>query len=228
MKVLLNEIFDEVSKLAFSTKKCSYKDGCNPQIINQIKNVGCAVGSDKCAGFVTLAYDYISGGNADEHGIGGLDNYAWKISENIVTKGGKRIWWIENLLKNDEKIKLNSLKGKIYTKGDNTWLASEITPLLAKDYSRELPELKIGDVISLFNPDSSYHWQAFYLSEYNGRELMGGLGGQINTHIGIVTCINENGPIISHKEGSQVKVVPWNSILPVYYVYAVTRPSEYC
>lgn len=175
--------------------------------------------SGYCASYVTNVFNLMFGrGSSNARGVYGD---AWEMSSNIVNNGGQRIFWIENYIDNDKLDDLRKQKAKGYS---NAKLKEVLKPILGrKDIA--YPSIKVGDIISFFNPTSGSHDDA----------IVGQKDNQINTHVGIVVCIDENGPKVAHVFGAYKDTGA--GIVYVEYlsetingkkdqsIYAITRPD---
>lgn len=123
-----------------------------------------------CAEFVTHHFNNITG-SADKAGVTGD---AWTMLGNIVKKGGSYIYNIYT----DPRMQQARTSVKEMR---------NLTNQILNEKPLDLKTLKIGDIVGLYNPGSSYQEQA------------NKSGTTYNTHVGIVVGYDKDGtPLIQH------------------------------
>lgn len=219
-----------------------YIDGCKNK--NNFLMVDANPG--ECAKLVNDAYKFLNGEKTESDNIHGMVGNAWTESSNIVAAGGKRIFFMEDYLSGEERGNVNLIKdyfinnknlflrnGNVVITDTKLKIETEIKVntlrnILNQDKTPYVPELIVGDVISFFYTQSNYQVDA----------LVGNMGSQINTHLGIVVCVDGKNVWVAHNyEGNKVELL--DDILKIprsdstnvndprqkkFYIYAVTRP----
>ena len=222
---------DTPTKVTFKTDKGDLEViQIEPQVsdigIFELKEAAAKVGIDSsssyCAGFVTAACPLVleeEGGGVEklylEKLLGkevaereGIYGSAWEMQKNMLNKGGEVLFNKEDYLTQKQISELNAIEEKIKSKYDQyakTKLSEEeiykrlsnefkddLVEILSKeDISSQVIPLK-GDVVSFYYKNSNYLAKAVVEGENN----------QKNTHVGMVTGLNEN----------ELKIVPGKDI----------------
>lgn len=220
----------------------SYIDGCKNK--NGFLLVDAKPG--ECAKLVNDAYKILNGEKTESSNLHGVVGNAWTDSRNIVAAGGKRIFWVEDYLNGEERGTVNIIKNyfsenkNLFLKNSNVVITdpklkietnskvAQLRNIFNQDKNAYVPELMVGDIISFFYTQSGYQVDA----------LVENIDDQINTHLGIVVCVDGNNVWVAHNyEGNKIELL--DDILKIprddstnvndirqkkFYIYAITRP----
>jgi murein DD-endopeptidase MepM/ murein hydrolase activator NlpD len=180
--------------------------------VNDTTNNFCKPNDDQCAQFVNDISDDISPGDV---------GHAWNAYVNSSKLGDTIYSSFKNL--GDKKNDVIKLWQQINNRpGEQKWgekgsLSSKISNIIDNivptKYSS--PELKVGDVVGIYNKSSKNHERAFYeggkrwfVDGKPGKTIKKGDGWGMNTHIGRVAVVKNGVPLIFHNVDGTTKSDP--------------------